>query len=262
VYKSTTGVGTTSGIAHQFVGGTNGGTIAMTILNSGLVGVGLIAPTAALMVRGASAASGNALEVQNATPNTWFWVANNGITYARGSANGNGSAGTILDILQLQRQAGSSVFSVNTHGGIVCGNTTTNPTSGFIIQYRSDIGFFPTSGTAKFIAMHLVPTINQTGGANGVTVGLNIAPILTAAADFRGIEISAMPNQIKFNSGSATPTTDGAITYLTTNQRLVLNQNTTVREFVTSDGTTGASAAATGSIRVRINGTNYDLLYK
>lgn len=39
-YKSTTSAGTSSGIAHQFIGGTNGATVAMTILNNCYVGFG------------------------------------------------------------------------------------------------------------------------------------------------------------------------------------------------------------------------------
>ena len=48
--------------------------------------------------------------------------------------------------------------------------------------------FAPTSGTAVVNALTLQQTINQTGGANGITRGLYINPTLTAAADFRAIE--------------------------------------------------------------------------
>jgi hypothetical protein len=48
--------------------------------------------------------------------------------------------------------------------------------------------FNPTSGNASFQNILINPTINQTGGANGVTRGIYIAPTLTAAADFRAIE--------------------------------------------------------------------------
>jgi hypothetical protein len=48
--------------------------------------------------------------------------------------------------------------------------------------------FAPTSGTQSFASLAVVPTINQTGGANGITRGLFIDPTLTAAADFRAIE--------------------------------------------------------------------------
>jgi hypothetical protein len=49
-------------------------------------------------------------------------------------------------------------------------------------------GFVPTSGTGVFNVVNLSFTINQTGGANGITRGLYINPTLTAAADFRAIE--------------------------------------------------------------------------
>lgn len=50
--------------------------------------------------------------------------------------------------------------------------------------------FAPTSGTATFNGTNISPTINQTGGANGITRGLYINPTLTAAADFRAIEVA------------------------------------------------------------------------
>jgi hypothetical protein len=52
IYKSTTGTGTTTGIAHQFVGGTNGATVAQTILNNGNVGIGTTAPAEKLDIAG------------------------------------------------------------------------------------------------------------------------------------------------------------------------------------------------------------------
>ena len=53
--------------------------------------------------------------------------------------------------------------------------------------------YAPTSvsGTPSFNALKLTPTINQTGGANGITRGLYINPTLTAAADFRAIEVAS-----------------------------------------------------------------------
>ena len=51
--------------------------------------------------------------------------------------------------------------------------------------------FAPTSGTAVVNALTLQQTINQTGGANGITRGLYINPTLTAAADFRAIEVAS-----------------------------------------------------------------------
>ena len=48
--------------------------------------------------------------------------------------------------------------------------------------------FSPTSGTSTFALLRLSTIINQTGGANGITRGLYIAPTLTSASDFRAIE--------------------------------------------------------------------------
>ena len=50
------------------------------------------------------------------------------------------------------------------------------------------INFAPTSGTASFNGLNLSNTINQTGGANGITRGLYVNPTLTSAANFRAIE--------------------------------------------------------------------------
>jgi len=60
--------------------------------------------------------------------------------------------------------------------------------------------FIPTSGTATYTAFRVVPTINQTGGANGITRGLYVNPTITAAADFRAIETTA--GNIIFNGGN------------------------------------------------------------
>jgi hypothetical protein len=49
--------------------------------------------------------------------------------------------------------------------------------------------FQPTSGTGTYSLATITTTINQTGGANGITRGLFINPTLTAAADFRGIDV-------------------------------------------------------------------------
>jgi hypothetical protein len=57
--------------------------------------------------------------------------------------------------------------------------------------FRITKGFNPTSGTGTYSSLLLTPTINQTGGANGITRGLFVNPTLTAAADFRAIETTA-----------------------------------------------------------------------
>ena len=52
IYKSTTGIGTVAGIAHQWTGGTNGATVIATMLNNGNVGIGTTNPNELLDVNG------------------------------------------------------------------------------------------------------------------------------------------------------------------------------------------------------------------
>lgn len=65
-----------------------------------------------------------------------------------------------------------------------------NNTSGVGSAFFITSGFNPTSGTGEYNAQTINPTINQTGGANGITRGLYINPTITAVADFRSIEWS------------------------------------------------------------------------
>jgi hypothetical protein len=58
-------------------------------------------------------------------------------------------------------------------------------------SFGSQTTFNPTSGVTTFSSFSATPVINQTGGANGITRGLYIAPTLTAAADFRAIEVAS-----------------------------------------------------------------------
>jgi hypothetical protein len=71
--------------------------------------------------------------------------------------------------------------------------TAINRTSGVgrWFEVTSFVSFAPTSGTCTMDWMSVSPTINQTGGANGITRGLYINPTLTAAADFRAIEVAS-----------------------------------------------------------------------
>jgi hypothetical protein len=64
-------------------------------------------------------------------------------------------------------------------------------TSGTKNVITSAITFSPVGGTTVFNQLNFAPTINQTGGANGITRGLYVNPTLTAAADFRAIETTA-----------------------------------------------------------------------
>jgi len=83
-----------------------------------------------------------------------------------------------------------TTVSGGTTASLVIGTGNATNTSGTIYVAGSDRGFAPTSGNATFTSLLFNPTINQTGGANGITRGLYVNPTLTAAADWRSIEWS------------------------------------------------------------------------
>jgi hypothetical protein len=61
-------------------------------------------------------------------------------------------------------------------------------TSGVANGVVMDIDFAPTSGTSIVHMLQIATSINQVGGANGISRALYINPTLTSAADFRAIE--------------------------------------------------------------------------
>jgi hypothetical protein len=69
----------------------------------------------------------------------------------------------------------------------ITGNNITD-TGGASFALRIQRNFVPPSSNGTFVGLSIENTINQTGGANGITRGLYINPTLTAASDFRAIE--------------------------------------------------------------------------
>jgi hypothetical protein len=65
IYKSTTGNGTTAGIAHQWVGGNNGATVIMTALNNGNVGIGTTGPGYKLHIEGNDGTNSVRAQIRN-----------------------------------------------------------------------------------------------------------------------------------------------------------------------------------------------------
>jgi hypothetical protein len=60
--------------------------------------------------------------------------------------------------------------------------------------------FAPTSGTRIRNFLSITPTINQTGGANGITRGLYISASIVSASDWRAIETTT--GSVLFNGGN------------------------------------------------------------
>ncbi len=121
----------------------------------------------------------------------------NGATTFPNSTTINGSGNLSIGAFTLHGGFGFATFSQTTL--LLTGGTFTS-TSGNQIGLSFGGGFAPTSGTATYSAYSILPTINQTGGANGITRGIHINPTLTAAADFRAIETTS--GSVIFNHGS------------------------------------------------------------
>jgi hypothetical protein len=95
----------------------------------------------------------------------------------------------------------------------------------------------PTSGTAVFNLFNVSPTINQTGGANGITRGLYVNPTLTNAFDWRSLEWSNNSGWGLYGAGTAANYINGNL-------------------LVGSASSTGEKLQVTGTMRVTATGFN------
>ena len=91
-------------------------------------------------------------------------------------------------------------------------NSTTGDRRFFWLQNN----FSPTSGNATYRSLEITSTINQTGGATGITRGLYIIPTLTAAADWRSIEWNNGTGWGLYGSGTALNYLGGSLGIKTT----------------------------------------------
>lgn len=144
------------------------------------------------------------------------------------TANGRLLLGSTTEGTQILQVTGTSLLNGNTQfGGFLSNTSAGSPlevranvaaTTSFAVYYSSALSavsgtynilttsgqqFTPTSGTAVFNSFVSNVTINQTGGANGITRGLYINPTLTAAADWRSIEWSNNSGWGLYGAGTA-----------------------------------------------------------
>ena len=161
------------------------------------VGIGTENPTFKLDVSGSSKFLGNmiisgsgnsgatkALDIYNSSLSNLFYVQNNGNATILGAIT--------APSLQSTGQFGSLSLVGGANAGTGISITATGASSlttslNFVAITRT---FDPTSGAGVYNNLVINPTINQTGGANGISRGLYVQPTITAAADWRSIEWS------------------------------------------------------------------------
>ena len=141
---------------------------------------------ARLGIRGTGSTSATtSLLVQNSAGTQLLSIGDGGLSVFNGTVQNTTGPMQALSFAPLTTpfQFGTaSIYNITGTAPVV----TSGQRDGFLGQFT----FAPTSGTAVLNVMNASPTINQTGGANGITRGLFIDPTLTAAADFRAIEVT------------------------------------------------------------------------
>lgn len=235
----------------------------------------------------------------------------------------NTASSSVSLLIDLQN-GGSSQFSVSRFGNVVAAGGLTFGLGGVLTIRRNSnyqplalsftetsasvatsgtqniidipLSIAPTSGTLVQNAFVFSGTINQTGGANGITRGVYINPTLTAAADWRAIETTngavifgGAASSLMVGTGTknasaklevssttqgflpprmttaqrtaiATPA-DGLIVFDTDNDTLYLENATEGSAPILSGNLVGGGFTldASNAVRIQINGVSYYL---
>ena len=132
--------------------------------------------------------------------------ANAGIT--PGVAFTVGGAAQTLTLSSSAASGTALIINASDNAGGIAYNSglTWTTTAGTKYANRHLGSFSPTSGSADYADTTYEYTVNQTGGASGVTRGLYFVPTITAAADHRIIAIETSASVKAIYQSSANPT--------------------------------------------------------
>jgi hypothetical protein len=229
-YKSTTGAGTVTGIAHQFVGGTNGATVAATILNDGKVGIGTTGPRSELDVAGATGLTHivnnmvGQVTIGNANNNAGSSLFVNTPSLNTSFASGLGVDGTYSN----PGGVGISVVNLKAHGVRSGGG------------YGSNLAFWTETG-----ANGSEPTEKMRILSNG-NVGIGTTTGLTAKLNLVAGTASVAP--LLFNSGTLLTTPlAGSVEFLTDAYYGTITTGAVRKQFAITGYTTAPSAITVGA---------------
>ncbi len=182
------------------------------------------------LLKGSGNTSGTtALTVQNSDGTTSFDVLNDGVARFRTTVRST-NGGSQLNIFTTAGTGTENGLSIS---------ATQSPASGERNMIRLGPTFQPTSGGALLNFINCVGTINQTGGANGITRGLYVNPTLTAAADWRSIEWSNTSGWGLYGAGTAN-------NYLSGELRINETASTNAMLFASTTGKTNVVGVRVG----------------
>jgi hypothetical protein len=241
---------------HNVLGNSN----SLMIRDDGNVGFGTDAPTGKIDARSDSGVI------------AFFGVANGG---TRLSVNSNGRVGlglvgwipTTDGGQNITTGAGGCFIGYDASGDLAYTNvasvTLGRPLNRLLnattnTQRMVDIvgNFSPTSGNATFYDLGIIPIINQTGGASGITRGVFVNPTLTAAANWRSIEWTNNSGFGLYGSGTATNYLAGSLGIGTDAPAQTLHVAGTMRlTGSTGTGTTLMARNANGDVSAVTLGT-------
>ena len=161
----------------------------------------------------------NALTIQNSASTNIFRVQNDGTTFVNTfqAFSASSNIGFFL--------TGSSAIGIG-------GTNATNFQNTDTLQITRP--YTPSSGAFQHTLINITSTINQTGGANGITRGLHVNPTLTAAADWRSIEWSNNSGWGLYGAGTAPNFLGGNLT--------ISRNHNAATSFIISNTTSGTNA--------------------
>lgn len=170
---------------------TNCASIKMVGTNNPELSVGVSSP---VLIQAGSLTTGQAFSVGNSAQPLVLGGSSGTVST---TSSANGSAITIATTGNTSSGTGSIVIG---------GANTFTQTSGTRNYMNFAYTFSPTSGTGEHNQLLFGTTINQTGGASGITRSIYINNTITAAADYRAVDIAVNSSSAKgiYQTGSST----------------------------------------------------------
>ena len=202
-----TGSGTTNYVS-KFTGTTSLGN-SQIFDNGTEIGIGVASSlTGRLQLRAAGSGSATMVTFERQTGDNLFEFLENGtLEFGYGAAQPSiytgAPGGTADPSSRVLIISGSHNSALASDGIVFQSNSASSHSSGTTNLLKAHHTFSPLSGSGAFNYFTLVPTINQTGGANGATRGYVSNPTLTSAASWASFESKNTTGIAFYETGGA-----------------------------------------------------------